>query len=128
MSERTTIINWHSEQGTNAKYDFRLLDEDGSPVDVGADIQQVWFTAKLSPDDADNADTTIQKTLGNGIEPLELAGALRVSFEPTDTEALTAAVSRYTYNIKVKGAPNGEIGIPIKGLWRVYRSVTSATE
>ena len=128
MTAQATLTNWSCEQGTHVTFDVVLQDENHDPLDISADVEEVWFTAKLSHDDTDIATTTIQKTLNTGgIVTIAEPGVCRVKITPEDTEGLTARVTIFEYDVKVKRAgENGDIGIPIKGQWRVYRSVTRA--
>jgi len=123
------LINWSSEQGTHVTFDLELQDENHDPLDIDTDVEEVWFTAKFSHDDTDIATTTIQKTLNTGgIVTIAEPGICRVKITPEDTEALTARVTIFEYDIKVKrSGVDGQIGIPIKGQWRVYRYVTRAS-
>jgi hypothetical protein len=64
------------------------LTEEGEPIPLTG--YSAVFTAKLDKSDSDNAPTTIQKTVGNGIEFIdEPNGTLLITLEPEDTKHLT---------------------------------------
>lgn len=61
---------------------------DDAPLDLST-AAEITFTAKLKKSDDDAAPTTIQKTLGSGVELLDPTGGTAVvTLDPADTDAL----------------------------------------
>jgi hypothetical protein len=76
-----------------------VVEEEGVPVPLTG--YDAIFTAKLSKDDADNAPTTIQKTLADGIEFTdEPNGVILVTLAPEDTTNITEPTT-YFWDLQI---------------------------
>jgi hypothetical protein len=70
------------------------LTEDGEPIPLSG--YTATFTAKLDLEDADNALTTLQKTLGDGIEFIDAVnGVLLITIDAEDTKDLEEDTTFY---------------------------------
>jgi hypothetical protein len=85
--------------GDTHKIEVTLLEE-GEPIPLTG--YEATFTAKLNKSDSDNAPTTIQKTVGNGIEFINAAGGtLLITIDPEDTTDLDAKTV-YVWDLQMK--------------------------
>lgn len=104
-----------------------VVTQDLATVDLtGYDI---YATFKLLISDADNAATTIQKSLlggvENGIELIDaVAGEIKITLEPEDTIQNTATVK---YLVDIQLMKDGVISTPDDGTLTVSLDITEAT-
>jgi hypothetical protein len=76
-----------------------VVEEEGVPVPLTG--YTAIFTAKLSKDDGDNAPTTIQKTLADGIEFTDAAnGVILVTLAPADTSDINETTT-YFWDLQI---------------------------
>ena len=85
--------------GDTLVFEFPPIEVDGVPLNLtGYDIK---FTAKQAADDADNALTTIQKTLGSGLTvPTPSNGIVVLTLQPIDTDQLEKTTT-YVWDLQL---------------------------
>ena len=85
--------------GDSISIDFDLS-EGENPLDLTG-VDEITFTMKLSMDDADNDFSTIQKTVGNGIEVLNaVEGQILITLDPSDTTSYREATT-FVFDIQL---------------------------
>jgi hypothetical protein len=97
--------------------------EEGEPL-VLTPFDEAVFTAKISEDDSDNAPTTIQKTLGAGVEFEDAVnGIIVVTIDPEDTTDLEEDTT-YSFDLQLRDTTDGETITVAKGKMTFTRDIT----
>ena len=101
-----------------------LTDADEVPIDLD-DLAEITFTAKLHYDDTADTDTTIVKTLDDGIAPdgYPEAGTVVITIDPVDTEGFHYSY-RLMWDIQVIGDAEDDVRTVARGWLWVYRDIT----
>lgn len=98
---------------------------DGDSAQDLTDFEELWFTAKKVITDNDAAATTIQKTLGDGIEVLDaVEGRILITLDPADTANNT---DTQKYVCDVQGRDDADIHTFDDGEMTITVDVTRAT-
>lgn len=93
------------KRGDTNTYTGTVLDSSDAAVNLtGCTLR---FTAKLARSDADDATGVITKTTGSGITHVNAAaGTYRITLDPEDTDALTAA-TLYWWDLQLTDGSGG---------------------
>jgi hypothetical protein len=121
---------WSMMRGDDPPFSFTVSD-DGTPIDLTG-CELTW-TAKRHYEDAQDADSTIVKTIGDGIEVVSAAaGTIIVTLDAADTADIEsewpAWVTGCTYVWDLEVLDDYEQKRTRgRGTLRVYRDVTVST-
>lgn len=121
---------WSMIRGDTTQFEFTVTD-DGEPIDL-SNVELTW-TAKRSWSDADDADTNIVKTLGDGITVTSAQdGTITVQMDTADTEGIESTwptwwgPAPYTYVWDLVVLDDYEqTRTRGRGMLKVYRNVTA---
>lgn len=124
---KSISLNWI--KGDTERLYFIVREDDAAISLTG---YEVWCTLKASYTDADDAVTSIQKVIGDGITltnhdvdgVLVTEGLITITFDAADTKTLTPGKA-YSYDIQIR-TPDGDIKTLVTGQVTVGNEVTLA--
>lgn len=120
------MIRLSMMRGDTKTLTVTLTDADEEPLDLDL-LSDITFTAKLHYDDTADTSTTIVKTLGDGITPVDPPsdGVCTITIDPADTEDFAYSY-RLMWDIEVIGDYEQDVRTVARGYLYVYRDITVA--